>query len=456
VGRGDPAVGRFDSFAAPLATTMTANPLTVGTAGHIDHGKTRLVEALTGVDTDRLPEEKARGITIALGYAPLRLPSGRQLSLIDVPGHERLVRVMAAGAGGLDLFLLVIAADDGVMPQTIEHVRVLEALGVSDGVVAITKADLADPEPALRAAAGLLPGAEAAVCSARTGAGVAEVAAALERVARRHPSRSAEPGTAVLHIDRVFSIKGAGTVVTGTLWSGAIGVGDHLELIPPRRNVRVRSVQVHDHPVDSAAAGQRVAVNLAGVDRAEVQRGDALVGAGSALRISHRVEVSLSLSEPITDRERVQVHHGTRDTPARAVHLAGARWQLRTEHELLTAVGDRLVIRRISPAGTLGGGVVLEAAQLGRRPPRPAVAPLAGPALDSAAGLDERLREAGLAPLEELRVVVERIVRDEGTITLARLRDELGTSRKHALAVLQHFDDARLTRRLPDDRRVLR
>ncbi|HYZ82374.1 MAG TPA: GTP-binding protein, partial [Solirubrobacteraceae bacterium] len=158
-------------------------PLTVGTAGHIDHGKTALVRALTGVDTDRLPEERFRGISIALGYAPLRLPSGRELSLIDVPGHERLIRVMVSGATGIDLFLLVVAADDAVMPQTLEHLRVLEALGVRRGVVAVTKADLADPARAAAAASELLPDAEVIVCSARTGAGVAEVAQALERAA---------------------------------------------------------------------------------------------------------------------------------------------------------------------------------------------------------------------------------------------------------------------------------
>jgi selenocysteine-specific elongation factor len=198
-------------------TTPAGAPLTVGTAGHIDHGKTALVLALTGIDTDRLPEEKTRGITIVLGYAPLRLPSGRLLSLVDVPGHERLIRVMVSGASGIDLFLLTIAADDGIMPQTLEHVRVLQALGVDSGVVAITKSDLADPGPAAQAAAELLPGAEVVVTSARTGEGVAEVAAALERVAARLVSRSEAPGGAVLHIDRVFTIKGSGTVVTGTL-----------------------------------------------------------------------------------------------------------------------------------------------------------------------------------------------------------------------------------------------
>ena len=189
-------MGRFDSFAAPLpGISEPAVALSVGTAGHVDHGKTALVAALTGVDTDRLPEEKSRGMSIALGYAPLRLPDGRALSLIDVPGHERLIRVMVSGAGGIDLFLLVIAADDGVMPQTLEHVRVLQALGVRHGVVAVTKSDLADPGPATAAASDLLPGIEVAACSARTGAGITDVAAAIGRAAQRTPVRAGGQGS---------------------------------------------------------------------------------------------------------------------------------------------------------------------------------------------------------------------------------------------------------------------
>src|ERR1700729_3314790 len=229
---------------------MTASaPLTLGTAGHIDHGKTALVRALTGVDTDRLPEERERGISIALGYAPLTLPSGRQLSLIDVPGHERFVRTMVAGASGIDLYLMVVAADDGVMPQTIEHAAVLRALDVTAGIVAIAKADLADPGRATQEARALLPDATAFVaCSAATGAGVSEVAAALDRVAARVPTRAEQPGEPLLHIDRSFTVAGIGTVVTGTLWSGTLHVGDTLTLLPGDRAVRVRGLHVHDEP----------------------------------------------------------------------------------------------------------------------------------------------------------------------------------------------------------------
>src|SRR4051812_26014602 len=248
-------------------------PLTLGTAGHIDHGKTTLVRRLTGVDTDRLPEEKARGISIALGYAPLTLPSGRRLSVVDVPGHERFVRTMVAGATGIDCFLLVVAADDGVMPQTREHWAVLRALGVTDGVVAVTKTDVADP-PQLDLDVG---GAEVVPVSARTGAGLEELRAALDRVAARVGSRAAHEGPTRLHVDRVFTVRGAGTVVTGTLWSGEAMRNDEVTILPSGHRARVRGVHVHDAPVEAAEAGQRVALNLVGVDRDEVARGDVVV-----------------------------------------------------------------------------------------------------------------------------------------------------------------------------------
>jgi selenocysteine-specific elongation factor len=477
-------------------------PLTVGTAGHIDHGKTALVRAMTGIDTDRLPEEKARGITIALGFARLELPGGRVVSLVDVPGHERLIRTMVAGATGIDLFLLTVAADDGVMPQTLEHVRVLQALGVARGVVAITKSDLADPAPAAAAARALVPRADVVACSSRTGVGVTRVLAALGEVAAAVPPRAASARPPVLHIDRAFTIRGAGTVVTGTLWSGVLTVGDRLTQLPRERTVRVRSLQVHEQAVQRARAGQRVAVNLAGVERSTVSRGDVLCGAAAELRATYRVEVSLALHAALRDRERVQVHHGTRDSPARAVHLQGDCWQLRLERPLLAADGDRVVLRRISPPDTLGGGAILTAAPGRRR--RPAVgsgrpdavavepAPSVAPVLDEAAlALEARLRHAGHEPpsdaelgadagtLRALRqagravrlgpamhahpdaiarvcAVVERVTRAEGAITLARLRDELGTSRKYAQALLEHLDAAHVTVRREDQRRVLR
>ena len=220
-------------------------PLVLGTAGHVDHGKTTLVQALTGTWADRLPEERARGLTIALGYALLELPSGRRLSVVDVPGHERFVRTMVAGATGIDLFVLVVAADDGVMPQTLEHLAVLRALGVRDGVVAITKADVADPTQAAADVRELLGDVEIVACDARTGRGTDALVAALDRVATSLEPRGGRPGPPVLHIDRSFTVEGRGTVVTGTLWSGTVHEGDRLTVLPRGTAVRVRGLEVH-------------------------------------------------------------------------------------------------------------------------------------------------------------------------------------------------------------------
>src|SRR5205823_5898654 len=254
-------------------------PLTVGTAGHIDHGKTWLVRALTGKDTDRLPEERERGISIDLGYAPLELPGGRRLSVVDVPGHERFVRNMVAGASGIDLFLLVIDAGEGARPQTHEHLAILRLLGIERGVVAVTKADAVDSETlelALEEATELVPGVPVLPVSAKTGAGLDELSLALAAQAAELEQETLA-GPTRLYVDRVFSLHGIGTVVTGTLWSGSIGEGDELRIEPAGIDVRVRSVQVHDQPVQRAEAGQRVAVSLPGIERGELKRGDALV-----------------------------------------------------------------------------------------------------------------------------------------------------------------------------------
>ena len=257
-------------------------PLTVGTAGHIDHGKTWLVRALTGKDTDRLPEEQRRGISIDLGYAPLELVDGRRLSLIDVPGHERFVRTMVAGATGIDLFLLVIDAGEGARPQTHEHLAILRLLGIERGVVALTKVDAVDAETielAEEEARELVPGAAVVRVSARTGEGIDDLRAELGRVADEAEHARADAPTR-LPVDRSISIPGFGTVVTGTLWSGSVAAGDRLRLEPSGRDVRVRSVQVHDRDVERAEAGQRVAVSLPGVERGDVGRGEALVAPG--------------------------------------------------------------------------------------------------------------------------------------------------------------------------------
>jgi L-seryl-tRNA(Sec) selenium transferase len=333
--------------------------LTLGTAGHIDHGKTALINALTGVNTDRLPEEQSRGISIALGYAPLQTPSGRQLSVIDVPGHERFVRTMVSGASGIDLFLMVIAADDGVMPQTIEHARILDVLGIHHGVIAVTKSDLIDPEPAMQEAAKLLPGREMVGCSAHTGQGLDELQAAIERVLESVASRAGSERGVVLHIDRAFTVVGRGTVVTGTLWSGRISEGDTLTLMPAGRTVRVRGVQVHNMQLPHADAGQRVAVNLTGVHFDEVHRGDALTQP-DLLTPTNVLDCRLELTGA-KHNMLVSAHHGSRAVPGRLAALGENLWQVRLERPLLAADGDRLVIRRPAPPETLGGGDVLNA-----------------------------------------------------------------------------------------------
>jgi selenocysteine-specific elongation factor len=338
-------------------------PLTVGTAGHIDHGKTWLVRALTGKDTDRLPEEQERGISIDLGYAPLDLPDGRRLSLIDVPGHERFVRNMVAGATGIDLYLLVVDAGEGPRPQTHEHLAILRLLGVEHGVVALTKADSVDAD--MLAARGeearaLAPEAEIVAVSAKTGTGLDDLRAALGRAAAEQEQRAASRPTR-LFVDRAFSLHGIGTVATGTLWSGSIGAGDELRIEPGGRAVRVRSVEVHDQPVERAAAGQRVAVSLPGVERAELRRGNALV-ARAAYPVSYRLDVALDELEPIANGARLSLHHGTSEVPARVVRAGGRYAQLRLAAPVVAARGDRFVLRAET---TVGGGRVLDPA-----PPR--------------------------------------------------------------------------------------
>ena len=328
-------------------------PLTVGTAGHIDHGKTWLVRALTGKDTDRLPEEQARGISIDLGYAPLELPDGRRLSLVDVPGHERFVRAMVAGASGIDLFLLVIDAREGARPQTHEHLAVLRLLGVDRGVVAITKIDAVDAETvelAVLEARDLVPGAEVVPVSAKTGEGLDELlgALALVPVEERDASSSTR-----LWIDRSFSLAGAGTVATGTLWSGTIAPGDLLRIEPSGRTVRVRTVHVHDAQVEEAAAGQRVAVNLPALRRGDLARGDELVRP-DAFPVSYRLDVRLEQLERVP--AAVTVHVGTKATPAR-VARAGPYAQLRLAEPVAAARGDRVILRTET---TVAGGVVLD------------------------------------------------------------------------------------------------
>jgi len=349
----------------------------VGTAGHIDHGKTALVKALTGVDTDRLEEEKRRGITIDLGFAPLAL-GGVAASVVDVPGHEGFVRNMVAGATGVDLALLVVAADEGVMPQTVEHLEILRVLGVARGVVALTKCDLA-PEAAwrelvadeirdrVRAAFGEpWPVVEV---SAAQGTGLDALRSALAEAARGVLERPTDDRFR-LPVDRVFALPGAGTIVTGTLWSGTAVEGDRLTLLPAGLEARVRSIEVHDRPATRAEPGRRTALALVGPSREQVARGDVLVS-GDGWRASHALDVALTMlpqaAGRLRPRLRVRIHHGTaevlaRIVPARTPGATGGRVAARLllESPLVARAGDRFVVRSYSPVTTIGGGVVVD------------------------------------------------------------------------------------------------
>jgi selenocysteine-specific elongation factor len=514
-------------------------PLIVGTAGHIDHGKTALVEALTGIDTDRLAEEQRRGISIELGFAELVLPDGRSLGIVDVPGHERLVRTMVAGASGIDLFVLVVAADDGPMPQTREHLTVLRALGVEHGVIAITKCDLAPAaarELVLGEASALWPGAPVVKVSARTGAGLDELRRVLVEAARavagRGDRRDAEDAPAILHADRAFTLRGIGTVVTGTLSSGSIRRGDRLAVMGPRRRIaRARAIEVHGRRRELARAAERVALNLAGLERSDVEPGSVIADPAAELGESFRLDVQLdpALEATAVGGRRIQVHHGTRDAPARVVLLSGdGLAQLRLERPVAARGGDRVVLRRISPPDTLGGATVLDpsprrhgagpaterlrrlregapaapgddgtgAAGRGPAPepverrPRPLgdrerlvlallrrdrFSPRARRELARTIGVDERSVAEALELLAaygeivlldstiaypadtfaEAEREVRKVAKRTGSISLAELRDSLGTSRRYAQAILERLDaDGVLVRH--GDRHVLR
>ncbi|HEX2393540.1 MAG TPA: SelB C-terminal domain-containing protein [Solirubrobacterales bacterium] len=523
---------------------MSPAPLTVGTAGHIDHGKTTLVRALTGRDTDRLAEERRRGMSIELGFAELDLGS-RRCSLVDVPGHERFVRTMVAGASGIDLFLLVVAADDGVMPQTHEHLAVLRALGVEAGVVAVTKIDLVDPDTRALAAAecaALLPQTPVVPVCGRSGEGLEALRAALaaaaaqvdraDRADRAHgalpppppctlsPSGlqsaggavGAEDEAPVLHVDRSFTIAGHGTVVTGTLWSGLLRRGQRVVLLPSGRAARVRSIEVHDRDLETAEARQRVALNLAGLHREEIRRGDVVTVADGPVRMTYRLDAELTEgAAEIARQRRVQVHLGTREAPARVVDLGEGAVQLRLESPLLARHDDRVVIRRIAPPYTLGGGVVRDPSPPRHgpgwdpKPPKPQenvngghsrgladrVAPTAAEnpgelaqrllaelrsdgakpsgaaALAERAGVERREVEAALRELvaagaavrvkpdvlypaatyARLREAIVALAERQGSVSLAEARDALGLSRKYAQALLEHLDGEKVLRR---------
>jgi len=344
--------------------------LTLGTAGHVDHGKTTLVRTLTGTDTDRLEEEHRRGISIVLGYAELALADDLRLSVVDVPGHERFVRTMVGGATGIDLALVCVAADDGVMPQTTEHLAILALLGVRHAVVALTKADLVDDArravatEEVRAALAATPFPDAAIVpvSAPTGAGLEDLLAALRAAAAETPSRSGG-GRARLPVDRSFTLHGIGTVVTGTLWSGTLTAGATITVEPSGREVRVRSVQIHGEDTEQAGAGSRVAAALVGIERGDVPPG-AVLWSGLPATPSYRLDVELAIldgSEAPRRGEPIEVLHGTAIAHAKAVPLGDSGlFQLRLTEPLAALRGDRIVLRRLAPPGTIAGATILD------------------------------------------------------------------------------------------------
>jgi selenocysteine-specific elongation factor len=381
----------------------------LGTAGHIDHGKSTLVTALTGIDPDRLAEEKRRGMTIDLGFAHMRLPSGRQIGIVDVPGHARFIRNMLAGAQGIDAVLLVVAADEGVMPQTREHLEIIDLLEVRHGVVALTKIDLADEvwrelvegEVREMLARTSLAGSVIRGVSAVTGAGLPELVSSLDDVFGAIEPK-ADVGRARLPIDRVFTMSGFGTVVTGTLVDGSIAVGDELQVLPGGASARVRGLQQHNQKVESAAPGNRIAANLIGVEKSQVERGDVLVRPGALAatrRVDARVRVLPSAPRGLRHGAELLLHTGTVEVGCRAILLEGDTiepgeqgWvQLYLERTIAAANGDRFILRIPSPSSTLAGGQFND------------VAPRKHPRHDAATRESLERRASGDVLQEELR-----------------------------------------------------
>ena len=352
--------------------------LVVGTAGHIDHGKTSLIRALTGIDTDRWEEEKKRGMTIDLGFAHLQLPSGVSAGIVDVPGHEKFIKNMLAGAHGLDVVLFIVAADEGIMPQTKEHLTVCQSLGTKKGIVVLTKKDLVDEdwlelvkEEVKEFSRGtFLEGAPIVAVSSKTGEGIDELIKELDRIAiETEPKESG--GILRLPVDRSFTVKGFGTVITGTLLSGKVKVGDEVEILPPGKRVKVRGIQVHGEKVEEAVAGQRTALNLSDVKKEEVTRGD-LIATPGYLKPTNMVDVLVELSKDaeviVTSGFKLHFHHLTSESEGELFLIdkdellpgEKALAQIRLKDEVVPVYGDRFVIRNYSPATVIGGGKILD------------------------------------------------------------------------------------------------
>ena len=449
----------------------------IGTAGHVDHGKSTLITALTGIDPDRLREERERGMTIDLGFAWLRMPGGADVGVVDVPGHQDFIRNMLAGVGAIDAVLLVVALDEGVMPQTREHLAILGLLGVERGVVALTKRDLVDDEWAALAKADVaaalagtpLAGAPMVEVSATERRGLAELVATIDRTLDGAPPRRdlARPR---LPIDRAFTMSGFGTVVTGTLLDGSFSAGDEVQIVPGERRARIRGIQTHKRALEAARPGSRVALNLSGVDKEDLARGMVVVRPGTlaaASLMSARVTLLPGISGDVAHDEPVKLHTGTTEVMARLALLEGASlepgtsaWaQLRLAEPVALAVGDRFVIRRPSPPETLGGGVIADAsgerlrrgaasvASLERRTaPTPTSRLLA--ALDAPRTADEAADRAGLGAEERDAAVAalvaggravplgDALLAREGYEALA-LRVERGLAQAHRRSPLR-------------------
>ena len=350
----------------------------IGTAGHVDHGKTLLVKALTGIDTDRLIEEKKRGITIELGFAHLDWPDGTQAGIVDVPGHEKFIKNMLAGAGGIDLAMLIIAADDGVMPQTVEHLDILTLLGVKDGLIVITKADTVDPEwlemmqeeIREKTKGSFLEEKPIVAVSAYTGQGIPELKEMLRELVRKAEEKSMRIPFR-LPVDRVFSVEGFGTVVTGTLIEGSMSEDEIAELVPSGLTAKIRNLQVHGKDVTTAYAGQRVAVNLAGLKKSDIQRGDAVAKPGTVhvgMMLDVRLQNLKDSQRVILNNSQVHFYHGASVLLAKVVLLDRDKLepgdscyaQVRFTDPIAAKSGDRFVIRFYSPLETIGGGVILD------------------------------------------------------------------------------------------------